>query len=176
MCKSRNATYLTPNTTRNLVTVFLTKTKTKAWLSVLWWENCNFMYGENFFHRDTFTRIRVLPIFLSFFSFNLELATECPRINSIIYRTLKNAAQLPGRIFPINLWLSSSSLWANNDKGPLHVILTGFFWLLSHVIYLKLTRVLYWCTLSQAEWRVVELLFLSGLNFLQNKCFQFSQI
>ena len=28
--------------------------------------------------------------------------------------------------------------------------LTGFFWLLSHVIYLKLTKVLYECLLSQA--------------------------
>ena len=47
--------------------------------------------------------------------------------------------------------------------------LTGFFWLLSHVIYLKLTRVLLDCLLSQAEWWVAELLFLSlnnwGLNF-----------
>ena len=29
--------------------------------------------------------------------------------------------------------------------------LTGFFWLLSHVIYLKLTRVLQGCLLSQAS-------------------------
>ena len=58
--------------------------------------------------------------------------------------------------------------------------LTSFFWLLSHVIYLKLTKVLYECLLSQAEWWVAELLFLSlnnwGLNFLQNKCSQSSQI
>ena len=58
--------------------------------------------------------------------------------------------------------------------------LTSFFWLLSHVIYLKLTKVLYECLLSQAEWWVVELLFLSlniwGLNFLQNESSQSSQI
>ena len=58
--------------------------------------------------------------------------------------------------------------------------LTGFFWLFSHVIYLKLTKVLYECLLSQAEWWVAELLFLSlnnwGLNFLQNECSQSSQI
>ena len=51
-----------------------------------------------------------------YLSFSLELATECLRINSSIYRTLKDAAQQPGRIFPINLWLSSSSFCANNDK------------------------------------------------------------
>ena len=58
--------------------------------------------------------------------------------------------------------------------------LTGSFWLLSHVIYLKLTKVLYECLLSQAEWWIAELLFLSlnnwGLNFLQNECSQSSQI
>ena len=58
--------------------------------------------------------------------------------------------------------------------------LTSFFWLLSHVIYLKLTKVLYECLLSQAESWAAELLFLSlnnwGLNFLQNKCSQSSQI
>ena len=49
--------------------------------------------------------------------------------------------------------------------------LTSFFWLLSHVIYLQLTRVLYECLLSQAEWWVAEILYLSlnnwALNFLQ---------
>ena len=58
--------------------------------------------------------------------------------------------------------------------------LTGFFWILSHVIYLKLTRVLYPFLLSKAEWWIPELLFLSlnnwGLNFLQNESSQFSQI
>ena len=39
--------------------------------------------------------------------------------------------------------------------------LTGFFWLLSHVIYLKLTKVLIVCFLSQTEWWVVKVLFLS---------------
>ena len=39
--------------------------------------------------------------------------------------------------------------------------LTGFFWLLSHVIYLKLTKVLKECFLSQTEWWVVKVLFLS---------------
>ena len=33
---------------RNSV-AFLTKTKTKAWLSVLWWENSNLLYCESFF-------------------------------------------------------------------------------------------------------------------------------
>ena len=58
------------------------------------------------------------PSFANFWylTFDFELATECPRINSSIYGTLKDAAQLPGRIFPINLWLSSSSFCANNDK------------------------------------------------------------
>ena len=53
--------------------------------------------------------------------------------------------------------------------------LTRFFWLLSHVIYL-----LYGCLLSQAEWWVAELLFLSlnnwGMNLLKNTCSQSSQI
>ena len=39
--------------------------------------------------------------------------------------------------------------------------LTGFFWLLSHVIYLKLTKVLKECFLSQTEWWVVKVIFLS---------------
>ena len=39
--------------------------------------------------------------------------------------------------------------------------LKGFFWLLSHVIYLKLTKVLKECFLSQTEWWVVKVLFLS---------------
>ena len=46
--------------------------------------------------------------------------------------------------------------------------------------YLKLTKVLYECLLSQAEWWVAELLLLSlnnwGLTFLQNKCSQSSEI
>ena len=58
--------------------------------------------------------------------------------------------------------------------------LTGFFWLLSHVIYLKLTKVLLECLLSQTEYWVVEFFFLSltnwGLNFLQNKSSQTSHI
>ena len=58
--------------------------------------------------------------------------------------------------------------------------LTGFFWLLSHMIDLKLTKVLEECLLYQTEWWIVEPLFLSlnnwGLNFLQNKCSQSSQI
>ena len=39
--------------------------------------------------------------------------------------------------------------------------LTCFFWLLSHVIYLKLTKVLTECFLSQTEWWEVKVLFLS---------------
>ena len=39
--------------------------------------------------------------------------------------------------------------------------LTGFFWLLSHVIYLKLTKLLKEYFLSQTEWWVVKVLFLS---------------
>ena len=39
--------------------------------------------------------------------------------------------------------------------------LTGFFWLLSHLIYLKLTKVLKECFLSQTEWWVVKVIFLS---------------
>ena len=35
-----------------------------------------------------------------------------------------------------------------------------FFWLLSHVIYLKLTEILSACVLSQSEWWVAEVLFL----------------
>ena len=48
-------------------------------------------------------------------------------------------------------WCPRSSTWA----------LTGFFWLLSHVIYLKLTKVLKECFLSQTEWWVVKVIFLS---------------
>jgi hypothetical protein len=41
------------------------------------------------------------PSFANFWylTFDFELATECPRINSSFYRTLKDAAQLLGRIF-----------------------------------------------------------------------------
>ena len=39
--------------------------------------------------------------------------------------------------------------------------LTGFFWLLSHVIYLKLTKVSEEFFLSQTEWWIVKGLFLS---------------
>ena len=56
---------------------------------------------------------------------------------------------------------------------------TGAFWLLSHVIYHKLTKVLYEVLLFQVEW-CVTICFLSfnnwGLNFLQNKYSQSSQI
>ena len=69
------------------------------------------------------------------------------------------------------IWCLTKVLYMSFDR---------FLWLLSPVIYLKLTRVLYECLLSQAEWWVAELLFLSlnnwGLNFLQNKCSQSSQI
>ena len=62
---------------------------------------------------------------LWYLSYNLELAIECPEINSRIYETLKDAAQLPGRIFPINLWLSSSSFCSNNDTSKSNTFYTG---------------------------------------------------
>ena len=71
-------------------------------------------------------------------------------------------------------------LLAKNLHRSSKCSLTGFFWLLSHVIYLKLTKVLYDCLPSQAEWWVAELLYLSlnnwGLNFVQNESSQSSQI
>ena len=50
---------------------------------------------------------------------------------------------------------SNTVLWSSTCA------LKGFFWLLSHVIYLKLTKVLKECFLSQTEWWVVKVLFLS---------------
>ena len=78
--------------------------------------------------------------------------------------------------YKIKMWMNQNLRYLRFSTCPL----TSFFWLLSHVIYLKLTKILYECLLSQAEWWVAELLFLSlnnwGLNFLQNKCSQSSQI
>ena len=67
-----------------------------------------------------------------YLSYNLELAIECPKIDSRIYETLKDAAQLPGRIFLINLWLSSSSFCSNNDTSKRKTFYNGvkvFFFL-----------------------------------------------
>ena len=53
---------------------------------------------------------------------------------------------------------------------------TSFFWLLSHVIYLELTRVSYECLLSRAEWWVAELYIIPKKTILhlaiwKNWCF-----
>ena len=77
-------------------------------------------------------------------------------------------------------WQTSFSNFFCRFIGSSTCPLTGLFWLLSHAIFLKMTKVLYECLLSQAEWWVAELLFLSLNNwcliFLQNECSQSSQI
>ena len=55
----------------------------------------------------------------------------------------------------------NSGYFLETTPGSSACALTGFFWLLSHVIYLKLTKVLKECFLSQTEWWVVKVLFLS---------------
>ena len=54
-----------------------------------------------------------------------------------------------------NCWILGGRGWHCTTSST--CALTGFFWLLSHVIYLKLTK----CFLSQTEWWLVKVLFLS---------------
>ena len=97
-----------------------------------------------------------------------------------VLATLCVSGGLSNRFLNVTTGTSQSEQENQNYLRSSTCPLTGFFWLLSHVIYLKLTKVLYEFLLSQAEWWVAELLFLSlnnwGLNFLQNECSQSSQI
>ena len=66
--------------------------------------------------------------------------------------------------------------WHDTTLGSSTCALTGFFWLLSHVIYLKLTKVFSFPNWVMSSKRSFSVFQAWGLNFLKTKFCQSSQI
>ena len=66
------------------------------------------------------------------------------RTESVIFvvwiRLLSLSPDIAPQIIDTRIYKTDIQFWA--VSGPLHVLWQIFFWLLSHVIYIKLTRVL----------------------------------